>query len=72
VYNLGDETVVERHLENPYWSRQGGTERYTFPKGMDTHNTSYPLTQANLFILESAPVPAGKAGWRRRMKKIFS
>jgi hypothetical protein len=57
MYNLGDETIVERYLENPYWSRHGGTKRYTF-------NTSYPLTQATLFIFVSAPVPAVKAGRR--------
>ena len=22
MYNLGDETVVERYLENPYWQQQ--------------------------------------------------
>ena len=30
MYNLGDETVVERYLENPYWSRVLGMERFIF------------------------------------------
>jgi len=46
MYNLGDETVVERYLENPYWSRSIGTGRHT-------SNTSFLLTRVTLSIFVS-------------------
>ena len=36
MYKLGDETVVQHWLENPYWSRVLGTERFIFNKGRKT------------------------------------
>jgi len=30
IYDLGDEIVVERYLENPHWSRFIGMVRYIF------------------------------------------
>jgi len=35
MYNLGDETFVERWIENPYWSRGLGTGRHIF--NMNSH-----------------------------------
>ena len=42
MYNLGDETVVERYLENPYWSLVLWTEKFIF-------NTSFHLIRVILY-----------------------
>lgn len=42
MYNLGDETVVERYLKNPYWSRVLGM-------GRSILNTSFHLIRVILY-----------------------
>jgi IS5 family transposase len=46
MYNLGDETVLERYLENPYWSRVLGMERFIF-------SINFHLIQVILYIFEN-------------------
>jgi transposase, IS5 family len=46
MYNLGDETFVERYLENPYWSRYSGMEKFIF-------NISFRLIRAILYTFDT-------------------
>jgi IS5 family transposase len=41
MYDLGDETVIERYFENPYWQHFCGEVYF---------NTNFHLTQAILYI----------------------
>ena len=59
MYNLGDETVVQRYLENPYWSRVLGTERLIFSIG-------YHFTPVTSYILVTGLDPKG---WRRSLNR---
>lgn len=61
IYNLGDETVVQRYLENPYWSRVLGTVRSIF-------NTFCHLIRA---ILCTSVTGLEKKAWRRSLSKAF-
>jgi len=47
IYNLGDETVMERYIDSPYWSRVLGTGRFT-------SSTSIRLIRVTLYIFANA------------------
>jgi len=59
MYNMGDETVVDRYLENPYWSRVLGMERYIF-------NINFHLIRVILF---TSGIGSAQKGWRRSSRQ---
>jgi len=59
MYNLGDETVVERYLENPYWSQVLGMVRYIF-------SISSRLIQVTLY---TSVTGSGLKEWRRSLSR---
>jgi len=65
AFNESDESVVERFIENPYWSRPGGMVTNTF-------GVSHPFSGKHDFPID----PSSMSRWHQRvgkagMKKLF-